>query len=54
MTEPILQGSFFDLQHINLWDRDGDQDLVIGGEAGTLYFFRRDWLEKREHGYEIG
>ncbi|MFH1005947.1 MAG: hypothetical protein V1800_00410 [Candidatus Latescibacterota bacterium] len=20
MTEPILQGSFFDLQHVNLWD----------------------------------
>ena len=29
-------------------------DLVIGSESGTLYFFRRDWLEKREHGYEIG
>jgi hypothetical protein len=36
------------------WDLDGDLDVVIGGESGTLYFFRRDWLERREHGYEIG
>ena len=36
------------------WDLDGDLDVIIGGEAGSLYFFRRDWLEKREHGYEIG
>ncbi len=26
------------------WDGDGLSDLMIGGEAGTIYLFRRDWV----------
>ncbi len=35
------------------WDADGDLDIIIGGESGSLYFFRRDWLEGREHAYRF-
>ena len=26
------------------WDGDGRPDLMIGGEAGTIYLFHQDWL----------
>jgi hypothetical protein len=26
------------------WDGDGRLDLMIGGEAGTIYLFHRDWV----------
>ena len=43
------------MAHLPRWMsvRNGDLDVVIGGESGTLYFFRRDWLEGREHRYEF-
>ena len=35
------------------WDLSGNIDLVIGGESGSLYFFRRDYLENRIHKYTL-
>jgi len=31
------------------WDNDGRLDLMIGGEAGTVYLFHRDWLAGATH-----
>lgn len=31
------------------WDNDGRDDLMIGGESGTMYLFHRDWLEGIAH-----
>ena len=31
------------------WDLSGDLDLIIGGESGSLYFFRRDYLDGTTH-----
>lgn len=36
------------------WDGDGRPDLMIGGEAGTVYLFHRDWLNGLQPKVEWG
>jgi len=36
------------------WDGDGRDDLLIGGESGTMYLFHRDWLAGIMHRVESG
>ena len=51
-TEP--DGTIVDTSHheshvaVFDWDGDGREDLMIGGEAGTIYLFHRSWLEGLE------
>lgn len=48
--QPSCVGAIIEVSHhashVTVFDRDGDgrSDLMIGGEAGTIYLFRRDWV----------
>jgi len=36
------------------WDHDGRLDLMIGGEAGSIYLFHHDWLKGIMHRVSVG
>ncbi len=56
MIPPGIYRNPFALIWVCDYDEDGDGDLniVIGGESGSIYFFRRDCIEGRENIYSIG